>query len=360
MKLLTILGARPQFIKAAALSREIKNHDDISETILHTGQHFDENMSDIFFKEMDIPAPKYQLTVNSLSHASMTGQMMAEIDTIINIENPRAVIVYGDTNTTLAGAITAAKLDIPVIHIEAGLRSFNMKMPEEINRILTDRISTLLCCPTETAMENLKREGFDSFGCRVSKTGDLMEDATLFYREIAKQSRDTLTNFGLSENNFILATVHRAENTNSIENLSNIITALNHIAESISVIVPLHPRTKKIILETGIKTNFQIIDPVGYFDMINLIQGSKMVVTDSGGLQKEAFFFRKFCITMRNETEWTELIENGYNFICGTNPELIYSKFVELNSTTEFRNPINLYGNGMASQKIIEEIRTLF
>jgi len=360
MKLLTILGARPQFIKAAALSREIKNHDDMSETILHTGQHFDENMSDIFFKEMDIPAPKYQLTVNSLSHAAMTGQMMAEIDIIINIENPRAVIVYGDTNTTLAGAITAAKLDIPVIHIEAGLRSFNMKMPEEINRILTDRISTLLCCPTETAMENLKREGFDSFGCRVSKTGDLMEDATLFYREIAKQSRDTLTNFGLSENNFILATVHRAENTNSIENLSNTITALNHIAENISVIVPLHPRTKKIILETGLKTNFQIIDPVGYFDMINLIQGSKMVITDSGGLQKEAFFFRKFCITMRNETEWTELIENGYNFICGTNPELIYSKFTELNSVTKFHSPINLYGNGMASQNIIEEIRSLF
>ena len=360
MKLLTILGARPQFIKAAALSRELKKHADMSEIILHTGQHFDENMSSIFFQEMDIPAPKHQLKINNLSHGAMTGQMMAEIDTIINTESPAAVIVYGDTNTTLAGAITAAKLDIPVIHIEAGLRSFNMKMPEEINRILTDRISSLLCCPTDTAIQNLKNEGFDSFNCIVSKTGDLMEDATLFYREIAQKTRNTLFNFGLIENNYILATVHRAENTNSIDNLRGIITALNQISESTTVIVPLHPRTKKIITETGLQTKFQIIDPVGYFDMINLIQGSKLVITDSGGLQKEAYFFRKFCMTMRNETEWTELIENGYNFVVGTNPDLIYNQYSELNRAANFKDPIDLYGNGMASHNIIEEIRRLF
>ncbi len=358
MKIITIVGARPQFIKAGALSRVIKNYPGITEVIVHTGQHFDQKMSDIFFDEMEIPAPKYNLNINGLNHGAMTGQMLEGIENILIHESPDAVVVYGDTNSTLAGSMAAIKLLIPVVHIEAGLRSFNLQMPEEINRILTDRISSLLCCPTNAALENLKKEGFDYFSCRIVKTGDLMEDAAIYYAKIASEKSDILVKQNLVPNNYVLGTIHRAENTDNHDNLKNIVNALNAINQIMPVIIPIHPRTRKIIQNLNISISFKIIEPVGYFDMINLIQNSNLVITDSGGLQKEAFFFRKYCITTREQTEWIELVENGYNFIAGTNEERIVTLFTKLN-TTEFPKALNLYGNGNAADEICKAILSI-
>jgi len=358
MKILTIVGARPQFIKAAALSRVLKSFPQIEEIIVHTGQHFDEKMSDVFFEEMEIPKPKYNLNINGLSHGAMTGQMLERIEKTIIEEKPDALVVYGDTNSTLAGSLAAIKLHIPVVHVEAGLRSFNMQMPEEINRILTDRISSLLCCPTETAIANLKKEGFDNFNCKIVKTGDLMEDAAMYYANVASAKSDLLATHNLVPNNYVLGTMHRAENTDNPENLKNIVKALDTINLIMPVIIPLHPRTKKMIDNLNIQVGFKIIDPVGYFDMLNLIQNSNLVVTDSGGLQKEAFFFRKFCITTREQTEWVELVENGYNFIAGTDDLKIVKLFKGL-KTKEFPKPLNLYGNGNAANEICKAILNL-
>lgn len=358
MKIVTIVGARPQFIKAAALSRAIKKFPEITEVIVHTGQHFDQKMSNIFFEEMEIPSPKYNLNINGLNHGAMTGQMLEGIEKILMEEKPDAIVVYGDTNSTLAGSLAAIKLHIPVIHIEAGLRSFNLQMPEEINRILTDRISSLLCCPTEAAIDNLKKEGFDFYPCKVVKTGDLMEDAARYYAKVASEKSNIIATHNLVSNNFVLGTIHRAENTDNTENLKNIVKALDAINQIMPVIIPLHPRTKKIIENLKISVGFKIIEPVGYFDMINLIQNSNLVITDSGGLQKEAFFFRKFCITTREQTEWVELVENGYNFLAGTNEERIVSLFTQLNAT-EFPKALNLYGNGNAADEICKAILSL-
>ena len=358
MKIVTIIGARPQFIKAGALSRIIAQNSQLEEVIVHTGQHFDENMSEVFFREMKIPIPKYNLSIHSLSHGAMTGQMIEGIETILLKEKPNGLLVYGDTNSTLAGAIAAKKIHIPIIHVEAGLRSFNMEMPEEINRILTDRISDLLCCPTDQACQNLKNEGFDNFNARVLKTGDVMEDAALFYASIAKEKSNILKDLKLDKDSFVLATIHRAENTDNLDNLKNIIKALDLINSHVQVIVPMHPRTKKIISNLKITYKFKMIDPVGYFDMINLIENSKLVITDSGGLQKEAFFFRKYCITTRNQTEWIELIENNYNFITGANTEKIIEIFESLFSKS-FPIAKNLYGNGKASENICNAILSL-
>lgn len=355
MKILTIIGARPQFIKAGALSREIKKNPIFEEIIIHTGQHFDANMSDIFFDEMDIPKPNYNLNINGLSHGAMTGQMLEGIENIILKEKPNIVLVYGDTNSTLAGALAAKKLNVKLAHVEAGLRSFNMQMPEEINRILTDRISDWLFCPTDTAINNLKNEGFDKFSSKIIKTGDVMEDAALFYAQKAEEKSKIISELNLSGKKYILATIHRAENTDNIENLKNIIEAINQLNTEYQVIVPLHPRTKKIIEQNNIKTTFNIIDPVGYFDMIMLLKNCALVITDSGGLQKEAFFFRKYCITTREQTEWVELIENGYNFIAGTNTEFIVKNTLSLISE-EFPDAINLYGNGKACENICQEL----
>jgi UDP-GlcNAc3NAcA epimerase len=357
-KIITIVGARPQFIKAAALSRAIRKFPEIEEIIVHTGQHFDQKMSDIFFEEMEIPIPKYNLNINGLSHGAMTGQMLEGIEKIIIEEKPDALVVYGDTNSTLAGSLAAIKLNIPVVHIEAGLRSFNMQMPEEINRILTDRISSLLCCPTDAAIANLQKEGFDNFNCKIVKTGDLMEDAAMYYVKIAFEKSNILATQNLVPNNYVLGTIHRAENTDNPENLKNMVKALDNINLIMPVIIPLHPRTKKIIENLGISVKFKIIDPVGYFDMINLIQNSNLVVTDSGGLQKEAFFFRKFCITTREQTEWIELVENGYNFIAGTNELKIVKLFKEL-SSKKFPEALNLYGNGNAAVEICKALLSL-
>jgi UDP-GlcNAc3NAcA epimerase len=349
-KILTIVGARPQFIKAGAVSREIQQSDNLKEIIVHTGQHYDNNMSDIFFEEMHIPKPDYYLGIGGKSHGAMTGEMIMKLEEIMLKEKPDVVLVYGDTNSTLAGAIAASKLHIPIAHVEAGLRSFNMKMPEEINRILTDRVSKWLFCPTDKAVENLKEEGFDRFDCEVIKSGDVMQDAALFYKKYAKKPK----NLDI-KNEFILSTVHRAENTDNVTRLKNIFEALDEIAKEIQVILPLHPRTKKILKQNNINfENINIIEPVGYLEMIWLLDKSKMVITDSGGLQKEAFFFKKPCITLRDETEWVELIENNFNVLVGNDKNKIIKAFKNHKFNDDFN--LNLYGNGAASKNVIKTL----
>lgn len=349
-KIVTILGARPQFIKAGTVSREIAKYDDLEEIIVHTGQHYDANMSDVFFDEMKIPKPHYNLNINGLSHGAMTGQMLEKIEEVLLKEKPEWVLVYGDTNSTLAGALAASKLHIKVAHIEAGLRSFNMKMPEEINRILTDRVSNVLFCPTDTAVQNLKNEGYDNFDCKIVKSGDVMQDGALFYKDLAVKPNVTLSN------EYILCTIHRAENTDDIDRLTNIIDALNEINLEMQVVLPLHPRTKAILEKNAIKVNFIIIEPVGYLEMVYLINNSSMIMTDSGGLQKEAFFFEKPCITLRDETEWVELIENNFNVLAGANKNVI----LDLYKNHKFNHTfdMNLYGGGRASNTIISALRS--
>ena len=327
MKIVTVVGARPQFIKASALSREIKNHSGIEEIIIHTGQHFDANMSDIFFKEMDIPAPKYQLDIHSLSHGAMTGRMLEEIEKIVVAEKPDYVLVYGDTNSTLAGALAARKLNIRVAHVEAGLRSYNMAMPEEINRILTDRISDILFCPTDIAIKNLKKEGFDHFNIKLVQSGDIMFDAALYYKSKADNESTIIHDLNLNSGEYVLATIHRQENTDQSNRLNDIIEALNIIHQNRAVIVPIHPRTRKLIEQQQINVKFKMIDPVGYLDMIALTSSAAIVMTDSGGLQKEAFFFGKYCITLRDQTEWIELVECGFNTLVGADKKSILKAF---------------------------------
>lgn len=355
MKLLTIIGARPQFVKAAALSRAIKNHPQLQEVIVHTGQHFDANMSDIFFEEMEIPKPHYNLNINGLSHGAMTGQMLEKLEEVMITEKPDVVLVYGDTNSTIAGALAAKKLHIKVAHVEAGLRSFNIQMPEEINRILTDRISDWLFCPTDTAIGNLNKEGYQNINCTIVKTGDVMEDAALFYAQKAAEKSTIINQLNLAGKSFVLATIHRAENTDNYTNLKGIIDALNKLNESVSVVVPLHPRTKKLIEQHQLKPTFTIVDPLGYFDMISLLQNCALVITDSGGLQKEAFFFGKFCVTTREQTEWVELVEHGYNTIAGTDTIKII-QLAEIALKSSFPEKINLYGNGNACENICKAL----
>jgi len=356
MKVLTVLGARPQFVKAATVSRELAKDNEISEVILHTGQHFDKNMSDVFFDEMQIPQPNYNLNINNLSHGAMTGQMLEKIEEIIQKENPDYILVYGDTNSTLAGAIAAKKIHIKVAHVEAGLRSFNMKMPEEINRILTDRISDVLFCPTDVALHNLSKEGFDNFECEIVKNGDVMLDAAMFYSEMSDQKSNICNE--LNHNEFAICTIHRPENTDVQENLSGIINAINEISTKIPIVLPLHPRTKKIMAENGIKTEFDVIEPVGYLDMISLLKNCKFVMTDSGGMQKEAYFFKKQCITMREQTEWTELIENGWNTIVGADRNKILNSASDILSDNLNKKPWeDIYGEGNASEVIVSSLK---
>ena len=360
MKILTIIGARPQFVKAATVSREIKNHPDITEIIVHTGQHFDKNMSDIFFEEMNIPKPHYNLDINSVGHGAMTGRMLEGIEEICINEKPDVVMVYGDTNSTLAGALAAKKLHIKVAHVEAGLRSFNMDMPEEINRILTDRISDVLLCPTQQAIENLKKEGFDNFPCKIELTGDVMQDAAMYYSQFSHEKSTIINEEHLEHEKYVLVTIHRQENTDDLDKLRQIISALNTLQkERVRVVLPLHPRTKKIIESNNIAIDFSIIPPVGYFDMIELIKHAKMVITDSGGLQKEAFFFQKQCITVREQTEWVELIDGEFNRLL---PAEKISDLVQVFDSVSAVNvdfSINLYGKGKASLEIVKAIKTM-
>jgi len=354
-KIITIVGARPQFVKSATLSRQFQIAG-IDEKIIHTGQHFDANMSEVFFREMEIPKPAYQLDIHGVSHGAMTGRMLEGIEKIMLNEKPDGVLVYGDTNSTLAGALAAAKLHIPVVHVEAGLRSFNMAMPEEINRILTDRISTALFCPTDTAIRNLKNEGFDNMPVQIFKNGDVMQDAAMYYAGKAQLKSDIVRKIGIRK--FILGTIHRQENTDNPENLKNIIAGLTEINKEIPVVVPMHPRTRNILAQTYKLPDFTIIEPVGYFDMIMLLKSCDMVITDSGGVQKEAYFFGKHCITLREQTEWTELVENGFNILTGSDTQKLKEAY-EFFKTKTSDFSIDLYGNGKAAEKAVEEIRKL-
>jgi UDP-GlcNAc3NAcA epimerase len=356
-KIVTILGARPQFVKAAVLSRIIANKNEIEEVIVHTGQHYDVNMSEVFFDEMEIPKPKFNLHINGLSHGAMTGQMLEKIENILVIEDPDAVVIYGDTNSTIAGALAAKKLDIKVIHIEAGLRSFNMLMPEEINRILTDRISDLLLCPTNTAIKNLQKEGYDNLNIKVIKCGDIMKDAVVYYSKYSATKSSVIKNLNLQNNNFVLATIHRQENTDDLNNLRSIFEGLENISKEIQVVLPIHPRTRKILEKNQLKYDISMIDPVGYFDMLELLKNCKMVVTDSGGLQKEAFFNKKHCIIAREETEWLELVENNFAVTIGCDKQKMVDAFNKFkNSKIDFN--LNLYGLNVG-EMIYKEIKTL-
>ncbi len=349
-KILTIVGARPQFVKAAALSRQFINHD-IDEVLVHTGQHFDENMAEIFFRQMDIPEPKYNLGINSLTHGAMTGRMLEEIEKVLLIEKPEVVVVFGDTNSTLAGALAASKLHIPVAHVEAGLRSFNMKMPEEINRILTDRISSVLFCPTQTAVENLYKEGFDNFENSVENIGDVMYDVALYYSQFSEERSTLSKEIVESKRPVILTTLHRQENTDDLHRLNSIIEALNLLSDRFTIVLPIHPRTKNILAKENIQLNFKPIEPVGYFDMIELLKKSEFVISDSGGLQKESFFFEKQCLIIRDETEWTELVKLGFNYLVGANTKLIVEKADQVRkSKVDFS--LKPFGNGDAASKI--------
>ncbi|MDI1235307.1 MAG: UDP-N-acetylglucosamine 2-epimerase (non-hydrolyzing) [bacterium] len=353
LKILTVVGARPQFIKAAALSKAISVTEGVEEILVHTGQHFDQNMSDIFFKEMGLPKPHYQLNVNGLNHGAMTGRMMEGIEDILVKEQPDVLLVYGDTNSTLAGALAAKKLHIKVAHVEAGLRSFNMKMPEEVNRILTDRMSDFLFCPTQTAIENLKKEGYDNFESIIVNTGDIMLDSLLLFSEFAEQM--ALKVKEMANVPFVLCTIHRAENTDDSTRLNAIFEALNKIANEKKIIIPLHPRTKQKLDNIKLHPNILLTDPLGYFDMLYLIQHCDLVMTDSGGLQKEAFFNKKFCITLRDETEWIELVGANCNYLTGANSDLIYSTYKAL-SSQPFIETKAFYGNGTTAFKILEII----
>lgn len=316
--ILTVVGARPQFVKAAVVSRALASAG-LHESIIHTGQHYDYGMSDIFFKELDIPEPTINLNIGSGTHARQTGLMLEALEELMIGKHPAMVLVYGDTNSTLAAALAAAKLHIPVAHVEAGLRSFNMRMPEEINRILTDKISALLLCPTRTSVENLKREGITQ---GVSLVGDVMYDAALFYASRAPElSRTAAAAYGHKE--YYLATLHRAENTDDPARLEAIITALGLMRRP--VIFPAHPRTVKALKNIGIEPSGALrpVAPVGYLEMVALERGARVILTDSGGMQKEAFFHRTPCVTLRDETEWVETVECGWNILAGADPVTI-------------------------------------
>lgn len=348
MKVLTVVGARPQFIKAAAVSRELRK--DNKEILVHTGQHYDQNMSDVFFKELDIPEPDYNLGIGSASHGKQTGEMLIKIEEVIKKEKPDVVMVYGDTNSTLAGALASSKLLIPVIHVESGLRSYNKAMPEEQNRVLTDHLSTLLFCPTETAVKNLEFEGITD---GVKNVGDVMYDAVLYNIKLAEEGSNIIERLGLTPKGYILATIHRAENTNHKERLKEIVEAINESKEKI--VLPLHPRTRGFLNSYNLKfgDNVKVIEPVGYLDMLMLEKNARMILTDSGGVQKEAYFLEIPCITIRDETEWVETVEKGWNNLVGANKNLI------LKSIQSFKpegKPELVFGDGKAGRKICNYI----
>jgi len=327
MKILTVVGARPQFIKLAPLSKILRENG-VNEIIVHTGQHYDENMNNLFFKELEIHEPDYNLGIGSGNHGEQTGRMLIEIEKVLLKENPDMVIVFGDTNSTLAGALSASKLHIPLAHVEAGLRSFNKKMPEEINRILTDHISNILFCPTQTAVENLKKEGITK---GVYLVGDIMFDALMHFSKISEVKSKILEKLNLKPKNYYLVTVHRAENTDNYERLKNILIALSQLDKP--VIFPIHPRTKKMIEYFGLNNLLDVIlviKPVGYLDMLRLEKNAKAILTDSGGIQKEAFWLKIPCITLRDETEWIETVELGWNRLAGSDIEKILSAVKDL------------------------------
>jgi UDP-GlcNAc3NAcA epimerase len=357
MKLVTIVGARPQFIKAAALSRAIRNgfSGTIDEILVHTGQHYDENMSKVFFDELDIPKPQYNLEISGGPHGAMTGRMLEAIENVLLSEKPDWLVIYGDTNSTLAGALAAAKLHIPIAHIEAGLRSFNMRMPEEINRILADRISSLLLCPTETAVENLRAEGVEK---GIHNVGDVMYDIALFYRSRARQESKILRSLNLKESEFSLATCHRAENTEDPLRLAEILSGLAEVARQVPVVLPLHPRTRKLIAQYDLShhlTSLMVVEPLPFLDMIALEQAARIIMTDSGGVQKEAYFYGVPCLTMRDETEWVETVAANANVLVGANRQVLTTWFDKA-QTGEWEPDYAAlpYGGGKAAERILQ------
>jgi UDP-GlcNAc3NAcA epimerase len=359
-KILTIIGARPQFIKAAAVSRVIKDFGGkIQEYIVHTGQHYDYNMSDVFFEELKIPKPDKNLHVGSGNHGQQTGEMLKLIEQELVAVKPDMMLVYGDTNSTLAGALAAVKLQIPIAHVEAGLRSFNRAMPEEINRVLTDHISALLFAPTDTAVKNLAAEGI--VGEKVALVGDVMYDAIRFYESPSETKRGVLKVLHNESNPYIFATIHRAENTNDAARLLSIFNQLDTVSRDIEIILPLHPRTKSFLEKINFKSasnNLHIIEPQGYLDTLFLQKNSRLVVTDSGGVQKEAFLNHKYCVTVRPETEWIELVNEGFNFLA--NPIDMLGPLVQKLLKKEFPRDSQFkpYGAGDASERIIKSILT--
>lgn len=351
MKTVTIVGARPQFIKAAAVSRAIAAHGGLREILVHTGQHYDANMSDVFFDELRIPRPDYYLGIGGGPHGQMTGRQLEKIEEVLMSERPDWVLVYGDTNSTLAGALAAVKLHIPVAHVEAGLRSFNRRMPEEINRVLTDHASDLLFAPTKTAVRNLANEGIA--GDKVQQVGDVMYDAALFYRDLARAPH-WFDGLNVPAGEFVLCTIHRAENTDDDARLRGIFRGL---AESgLPVVLPLHPRTRAKIADAGIvpEANIHVVPPVGYLEMTWLETHCRIVATDSGGVQKEAYFHGKPCVTLREETEWVELVEAGANLLAGADPVRIALGLIE---TAIINFSTQLYGRADAASKIAEHLQ---
>jgi len=361
MKVLSVVGARPQFIKAAVVSKKLRQNG-INEILVHTGQHYDFNMSDVFFKELSLPKPDYYLGVGSGLHGEQTGKMLIEIEKVLLKEKPDLVIVYGDTNSTLAGALAASKLRIPVAHVEAGLRSYNKNMPEEINRVLTDHISNILFCPSKVAVENLKREGITK---NVYLVGDVMLDIALKVSKIV-DINEVLKKYNLEYKNFILVTIHRAENTDNLENLKSIWEALVEIAQNnIKIFFPIHPRTKKALKENkllgnNIPNNLILSEPVSYKEMVALEQSAKLIITDSGGVQKEGPFFGTPCIIPRNETEWTEIIDIDFNKLVGTKKENIVKISLKIFNEEKTYAPVReFYGDGKAGEKIVRVIKEL-
>jgi UDP-GlcNAc3NAcA epimerase len=351
MKVVTIVGARPQFIKAAAVSRAFAKVPCAEEVLVHTGQHYDADMSDVFFEQLGIPRPSYHLGVGGTTHGAMTGRQLEKIEEVLLLERPNWVLVYGDTNSTLAGALAAAKLHIPVAHVEAGLRSYNRRMPEEVNRVLTDHLSDLLFAPTFHSVGNLRGEGIDER--KIAVVGDVMYDAVLFYRDRDREPQ-WFGPMGLADGDYVLCTVHRAENTDDPVRLQSIFDGLG--AAGFPVVMPVHPRTKAKIAEAGILVPdaVRLVPPVGYLEMAWLESRCTAIATDSGGVQKEAYFHGKRCITLRDETEWVELVEIGANQLAGTDPEAI-SKAISAGAGEAIGSTL-LYGDGDASGRIVSEL----
>lgn len=378
LKISTVVGARPQFIKAGVVNRIIRDHfsEHIEESIIHTGQHYDHGMSDLFFEQLDIPKPAAHLGIGSSSHGNQTGEMLIKLEQEFQSKKPDAVMVYGDTNSTLAGALAAVKIHIPVIHVESGLRSYLTAMPEEVNRVCTDHISSLMSCPNQTAIANLKKEGISdqSGDCTADNSwvkfhGDVMYDNILFLRDKFGHHCNLMDQFGLEENGFVLATIHRPSNTDSPETLQELLSGLQNLAKQngLKVFLPLHPRTLKLA-ETNLNHTFWnsfkedkniiIHNPIGIIEIGQLVGKCRMVITDSGGLQKEAVFLNKPCIILRDRTEWVELLDCGWGKVVGSNPEKLVQAFDELSQLTGSAPP--LYGDGRAAQKLCNDILKAF
>jgi len=357
MKLLTVVGARPQFVKAAVLSRAMKAQASVTDVIVHTGQHFDTNMSDVFFEEMDIPKPQYFLDINGLSHGAMTGRMLEEIEKLLIIEKPDYLIVYGDTNSTLAAALAAKKIKVKIVHIEAGVRNYDEHMPEEINRYLVDRLAEINFCCTSTGMDNLIEEGFDNpkMNREMHNYGDVMYDAAMYYDKKSGEMSNIMNRLNLTGKDYTLCTVHRASNTDTAEALGKIVRALNTINKQTPVLLPIHPRTRAKIDEYGLVPEFTIIDPIGYFDMIQLIKNSVNIITDSGGVVREAYFFQKPSLLLLENQLWPELSAHNYCLVTLPEENNIIACFNQLDTLNkDFTTQI--FGDGTAGEKILKQI----